>query len=174
MKAYDPFKSQSFFHFTDPRNVPSIRKLGGLYSLRALRARGVEVPRPGGNDWSHKADAQRGLDRYVHLCFRANHPMEYLARKEGRIENSIFLAINPEVYRLDGVMFAPDASNKSGVEILSIEEALDEDLIDFEVLYTKTDWSDPAVKARLQAAQKCELLVPDQIPLKYLRNCPNG
>jgi hypothetical protein len=175
VNAYDPFYSYSvaaFFHFTDMRNVPSIKKLGGLYSLRELRKRGIEITSPGGNEWSHDADVQRGLDQYVHLCFRDSHPMEYLARKDGRIKDSIFLSIHPDVRRFEGVRFSADVSNKSGVPIHTVQDAVE--LIDFEVLYTKTDWHDSAIKARLQAAQKCELLVPDHIPLKYLQNCPHG
>ena len=43
-------------------------------------------------------------------------------------------------------------------------------LIDFTVLYTRTDWSDPAIQERLKAAEKCEVLVPELIPLSHIRN----
>lgn len=92
----------------------SIREHHGLYSLAALRKMGVEIPVPGGNEWSHDADERRGLDQYVHLCFRPNHPMEYVARQDGRITDSVYLHIHPDVLHLEGVMFAADVSNKSG------------------------------------------------------------
>ena len=177
MKPYDPFRAYSasaLYHFTDRSNVKSIRELGGLYSLRQLRDRGIEIACPGGNDWSHEADTRRGLDGYVHLCLRQSHPMEFRAREEGRIKDSIFLEIHTDVLAFDGVRFAPDVSNKSGVPIYSLQEAVETGLIDFEVLYTRTNWQDPAIKARLQKAQKCEILVPDHVPLKYIRNLPNG
>ena len=83
----------ALFHFTDRRNVPMIRDMGGIYPYAELKRRGVQIPAPGGNEWSHDEDGRRGLDEYVHLCFRPNHPMEFAARSEGRIQDSIFLEI---------------------------------------------------------------------------------
>jgi len=159
------------FHFTDRRNLRLIRKLGGLYPLAKLKKKEVEVPAPGGNDWSQDADEMRGMDRYVHLCFRANHPMEHLARQEGRIGDTIFLQIHPEVLQWEGVKFTPGVSNKSGVSVYSVEEA--KEIIDFEVLYTRTNWRDPDIQRRLQEAEKYEILVPKRIPLELIRNFPN-
>jgi len=53
---------------------------------------------------------------------------------------------------------------------VSIAIADAEALIDFEILYTRTDWKNPAIKARLDQAEKYELLVPQVIPLTYIRN----
>ena len=175
MPAQDPFLQYavtSFYHFTDRRNAASIRERGGLYSLAALREMGIEIPAPGGNEWSHEADESRGLDRYVHLCFRPNHPMEYVARQDGRIIDSVYLQIHPDILRTKGVMFTADVSNKSGVEAVPLAEALE--IIDFKVLYTRTDWTDPEVQQRLRQAEKYELLAPDHVPMKYIRNLPNG
>jgi hypothetical protein len=47
-------------------------------------------------------------------------------------------------------------------------------MIDYEVLYSRTNWSDPQVQQRLQAAEKYEILVPRAIPLDLIRNLPNG
>ena len=173
MANADPLRQITHLHhFTDCRNLPLIRELGGLYPLAKLKTKGVEVPAPGGNEWSHVANGMRGMDQYVHLCFRATHPMEYVARHEGRIGDTIFLQIHPEVLQWEGVKFTPDVSNKSGVQVYSVEEA--KELIDFEVLYTRTDWRNPNIQLRLQKAEKCEILVPKRIPLKLIRNLPNG
>jgi ssDNA thymidine ADP-ribosyltransferase, DarT len=175
MPSTDPFvrhKVSTLYHFTDRRNLPFIAKNGGLYSLAKLKEMGVAIPAAGGNDWSHEADVNKGLDRYVHLCFKSNHPMEYVARQEGRISDSLFLQIGLEVLQIDGVKFTADVSNKSGVQLRSIEEA--RKLIDFEVLYTRTNWRDQGIQERLQQAEKYEILVPDHIPLKFIRNLPNG
>ena len=175
MSSNDPFAKYpivSLYHFTDLRNIPLIRELGGLYSLEKLTEMGIKVPHPGGNDWSHEADAAKGLDRFVHLCFKANHPMEFRAREAGRIGASIFLQIHPEVLSWTGVMFSDGVSNKSGVSLHTMEEA--KTLIDFKVLYTRTNWGDHAIQQRLQQAEKSEILVPDHIPLKLIRNLPNG
>jgi hypothetical protein len=160
------------FHFTDRRNLAAIRQHGGLLALSELKRRGITVPAPGGNDWSHEEDVRRGRDEYVHLCFRPTHPMEHVARAEGRISDSIYLNVHPEVLQWEGVLFTPDVSNKRGVQSYSIDAAAD--MIDYEVLYTRTDWRDPAIKQRLLQAEKCEILVPGFIPLELIRNLPNG
>lgn len=149
-----------------------IRELGGLYPMSTLKEMGKKIPAPGGNQWSWEADQIRQMDRYVHLCFRASHPMEFVARMEGRITDTIFLQVHPEVLHWEGVQYTPDVANKSGVPVHSLEEA--RALIDFEILYTRTDWKDPAIKARLDQAEKCEFLIPACIPLRLIRNFPNG
>jgi hypothetical protein len=171
--AQDPLKRISFlYHFTDRRNLPLIRELGGLYPLSELVRKGVDVPAPGGNEWSRDADGMTGMNRYVHLCFRSTHPMEFIARDEGRIADSIFLQVHPEVLQWEGVLFTPDVANKSGVQTYPIDQAAQ--MIDYEVLYTRTDWKNPAIQQRLKQAEKCEVLVPRLIPLELIRNFPNG
>ncbi len=86
----------------------------------------MEIPAPDGNEWSHVANGMRGMDQYVHLCFRATHAMEYVARQEGRIGDTIFLQIHPEVLQWEGVKFTPDVANKAGVQVYSMEEAREE------------------------------------------------
>ncbi len=166
------FDIPALHHFTDQRNLPLIQKEGGLLSASLLAARSLAPPAPGGNEWSREADARIGMDRYVHLCFRRNHPMEIRAREDGRIKETVFLEIDPAVLRLDGVKFTPDVANKSGVASYSVGQV--DHLIDFEVLYSRTDWRDPVIRQRLLAAEKYEILVPDLIPLSLIRNLPNG
>jgi ssDNA thymidine ADP-ribosyltransferase, DarT len=164
---------KDLFHFTDRRNLPSIRDLGGLYSYALLQEMGVEIPAPGGNEWSRDADAYKGMDRYVHLCFKANHPMEYRAREEGRIVSSVFLSVSTDVLKIDGVKFTSDVSNKAGIEAYSLAEAMD--VIDFEMLDGGwKNYSDPEIQARLQAVEKYEVLVPDYIPLQMILSLRNG
>ena len=173
MEKTDPLRHiPELFHFTDRRNLASIRAHGGLLPLAHLRKRKIEIAAPGGNEWSHDADEMKGVDQHVHLCFRPTHPMEYVAREDGRITDSIFLQIHPDVLWWDDVKFTADVSNKSGVSLYTVEEA--RGLIDFEVLYTRTNWSDPAIQARLGQAEKYEILVPKKIPLSMIRNFPDG
>jgi len=171
----DPFIRYSvntLYHFTDRRNLPKIRELNGLFSLAKLKEMNVAIPNPGGNAWSHEADQKKGMDRYIHLCFKSNQPMEHVARENKHIGDTIFLQIHPDVLKIDGVKFTDGVSNKSGVQIHSVEEA--KKIIDFEVLYTRTDWNDAMIQYRLQQAEKCEILVPDHIPITLIRNFPNG
>lgn len=156
------------YHFTDRRNIESIREWGGLYSLEKIREKEIPVVAPGGNDWSHDADVFKGLDKYVHLCLRRNHPMEYRAREEGRIGSSIFLEIDRQVLEVDGVMFTTDVSNKRDVELYQLSEA--DDLIDSEVLGPNMDYRNKEMLERLRQAEKCEILIPDFIPVELIRN----
>jgi hypothetical protein len=169
----DPLKQITcLYHFTDTRNLPLIRQHGGLYPFSHLQRQGVEIPAAGGNEWSREADELKGVGKYVHLCFRSEHPMEYQARQGGRIIESIFLQIEPAVLYWPDVKYTSDVSNKSGVPIHSVDEA--RAMIDYAVICTRTDWKDPEIQTRLKAAAKCELLVPRCIPLALIRNIPNG
>ncbi|MEP1208646.1 MAG: DarT ssDNA thymidine ADP-ribosyltransferase family protein [Rhizobiaceae bacterium] len=156
------------YHFTDRRNLDSIKSLGGLFPYSILVERGINIPAPGGNEWSHDADAMNGVDGDIHLCFRNNHPMEHVARQEGRLGDTIFLRINASVLQWTGVRFTSDVANKADVVATPIADA--ESIIDFEVLYTRTDWNDPQISARLQNAEKYEVLVPHVIPLDMIGN----
>ena len=155
----------SFYHFTDKRNLLSIRQ-HGLLSMRIIRERNVIVA-PGGNDWSLDADRRSGMDGYVHLCFFDEHPMEYLATKDGRIKESKFLKISPEVLLKEGTLITDMVANRSDALPKSAEEMIPK--LDLKVIYTRTDWKDPKVQERLRAARRCEILVPHSISTKLIR-----
>jgi hypothetical protein len=150
------------WHFTDRSNLELIKE-HGLLSLAELERRGVLIPAPGGNEWSHDADKTRNLHEYVHLAFIDEHPMQYQAKKDGRIENSIWLKIDVSVILMENVLFSADVSNKSGVRLLNAEQAATE--IDFEVLFTYMDRRDPIIQDRRQNAKKSEILIPNMIPV---------
>ena len=92
--------------------------------------------------------------------------------QDARIEVPIYLEIHPDVLKIDGVMYTDDVSNKAGVEIKTLDQA--REMVDFEVLYRRTNWKDPDIQQRLQQAEKCELLIPDHIPVDLIRNFPHG
>jgi ssDNA thymidine ADP-ribosyltransferase, DarT len=157
---------RGFYHFTDTRNLPTIRQ-HGLLSMSALRERNLIVA-PGGNDWSLDADKRSGMDNYVHLCFFKEHPMEYLATKEGRIQSSRFLKIDPSIIEIQGVMITNAVANRADTWPQPAEQMVAK--LDLEVIYQRTDWKDPKIQVRLRAARLCELLIPKAIPLKMIRN----
>lgn len=154
----------SLFHFTDTANIPSIAKLGILSKAEAAR-RGIKAVCPGGNEWSREADALKGLDDYVSLCFTGSHPMCHIAHDDGRIPNPQYIPIHENVLRIDGVKITMGIANKSETEPLDVEDGLER--IDKEVLYTRTDWNDPIIQARRQEAEKCEILVPKVVAVKF-------
>lgn len=157
------FKVPFFFHFTDTRNLPFIRARGGIFPWAEINQ---DVIAPGGNEWSHAADARNGLDHYIHLALFNDHPMEFRAKADGRILASRFLRIAPSILHRDGVLFCPDVSNRSRVVPLSLPQAVE--AMDFEVIYDRTDWRDPVIQQRRILAKRYELLVPGNIPLNLI------
>lgn len=157
------YKPKSFFHFTDKRNVESI----AAYGLQPWSVVREHCKHPGGSDWSHQADEQRGLHTYVHLCLAPEHPMEYRARERGDIGETVFLEIDTSVIVQPGVLFFPDVSNKKGVLGLPLDEAVK--VMDFQALYSRLDWKDPAERQRRQAALKYEILLPLPVPPNLIR-----
>jgi hypothetical protein len=153
------------YHFTDSRNIHSIQKGRGLFCTAELRNRGIDFY-PAGNEISLDADERFGMDKYVHLCFDLNHPLEYLARCDGRIRRTTWLYIAPLVLEVEGVLYCPEVANKACTTLIPIDDAVD--MIDYEALYSK-GWRDPDLFERFREAQKCEILVPGHIPLKYIK-----
>ncbi len=148
------------YHFTDESNFAEINRLG-LVSKARMRAEGWWPATTGGNDWSHNQDTARGIDPYVSVCFTSNHPMKYLAHNEGRLPNPRYLGISTEVLRIPGVQIAFGVANANDTEIVPIADALNR--LDTEVIYSRTDWSNPEINARLRAAEKMEILVPNGV-----------
>jgi len=165
-KEVKKYNIKRIWHFTDKSNLSMIVKHGGLLSLQQIREKDIRISAFGGNEWSHEADETKGIDRYVHLCFVDDHPMLFKARKEGRINNPVWLAVKSDVMFLEGVRFTTDISNKSGVDILSPEEAVEE--IDFDILFTRTNWSDPEINKKRQRALKSEILVPNFLSIDFI------
>lgn len=160
-------QNRTFYHFTDVRNLPSIRE-HGLLSMLELKERGLHATVPGGNQWSLDRDAVCGMDQYVHLCFFASHPMEFKAREEKRLEQTRFLRVRPAVLHLPGVMVTSDVSNQAGVEPQPVGQLLDQ--LDLQVIYTRTDWKEASIKERLRIAKRYEILIPRQVPLEFIEN----
>lgn len=150
------------YHFTDESNFPSIDQLG-LLSKEQLRAQGLWPPMAaGGNELSWQLDLHRGIDPYVSLCMTQNHSMKFVAQQAGRLPNPRYIVIKPEVLLIPGVKVALGVANANDAEILPLDEAVDR--LDLEVLYSRTNWADPAINARLRAAEKFEVLVPNAVP----------
>lgn len=94
------------FHFTDSRNLPSIRR-HGLLSWSRLLAKGLEHW-PASSPDSRTYDARSGLEDYVRLCIRPSHPMADRAVYEGRIRDYVWLEVDEAVTRWASTLFAND------------------------------------------------------------------
>lgn len=157
-------QQQAFYHFTDIRNLDSIRR-NGLLSHAELIRRGIDHV-PGGNDLSHELDARHGTDDHVHLCFRPKHGMRDQIVNEGRIATSCWLRIDPAIVLLPNISVTLDNAAMNGIEPLPLIEALP--LLDQQILYDYADWHDPVMQQRLTAAERCELLIPNHVPPPYI------
>lgn len=155
---------KSLFHFTATQNLSTIRR-DGLLSRRALIKRNINHE-TGGNQLSRDLDDQCGLDAYVHLYCRQQYGMLHTAQQDGRLHQTSWISVAPDVLALPGVLIAPDNSVKNGVETIPASEIIDQ--LDLEILYQRTDWKNPAIQARLRAAERYEILVPDAIANAYL------
>lgn len=153
------------WHFTDKRNIASIKQYG-LLSWGELKRRGLVPAVPGGNQWSHDADAYSGLENYVHLSFNKNNPMLYIATKEGRIVDPVWLSIDLSVID-ENTLYTSDVSNKANVQRLDNISALKE--IDFEALFKYLDFKIDGNAQRKKAAVKSEILVPAMIDLNKIK-----
>jgi len=174
MAAPDPLlRIPHLYHFTDLVNMPRIRELDGLYSTAKLRETGQEFC-AGGDEDSLSLDKRCGMDEYVHLCFATRHPMAGRIKERKPDANLFYLRIDRAVLYTPGVKFATGVVYANETEIVTLEEAVERNLIDFHYLYDWTDWRDPAEQARRRQAELSEILVPDYIPLTYIRNLPNG
>ena len=160
-------------HFTDERNLPKIRDCGGLFATATLRQAEIEFF-PGGDAASLALDTNTGMDAYVHLCFRGRHAMAHRVRERNPGVTLKYLRIDRSILFEPDVLFAPGVGYAQGVQPVPVLEAVDQGMIDFQVLYTFMDWSVPEIWARRQAAELCEILVPEQVALDKIQNMPNG
>lgn len=155
------------YHFTDESNFPSIASKG-LVSKARMKREGWWPDATGGNQLSWDLDARKGIDAFVSLCMTRNHPLKYLAQKEGRLPDPRYLAVKPDILKRDGVRISLGVANAANVAILPLDEALALGKVDVDVLYRHTDWRDAEVQQRLRAAEKWEILVPDPVPIDFI------
>lgn len=92
------------YHFTDSRNIPSIKK-HGLICWPGLLKEGIDHW-PGSDKTSRSIDRRKGISGYVRLCATNTHPMASYARHQGRIEDIVWLSIGGYVINWNGVKFS--------------------------------------------------------------------
>ena len=92
------------------------------------------------------------------------YPMCHVVGQRG--VDPVWLFINPEVIKLPRVMITDAASNQNGVVPQAASPALDNLHLDF--IYQRTDWTKPEVYARRVAAEKYEVLVPQEVAVAYI------
>lgn len=154
-----------FYHFTDERNIPSIKKQGGLYSWYYCYQHGIEIPNPGGDSQSRNLDSRYDLQDYVRLSFCDDHPMAWRKHKEGAI--LVLLKIKIDVATFRDTMFsdmnAADSDHTHGSEL--------EDLQRVDIRATQKSYvsgNDPDFHTH-----QAECMVKTFIPIDYIENITN-
>lgn len=153
---------QYLYHFTDKRNIPSIKRHGGLLSWYYCMQNNITIPCQGGDYDSQELDKKYGLEDYVRLSFCDDHPMAYRLKQSG--SNIVILKIKVDVALLKDTLFSDiNAADKlhshgSGLEDLK--------KVDFNA--TKRHYvskNDEDFKSH-----QAEVMVKTFIPLKYIIN----
>ncbi len=92
------------YHFTDRRNIPSIKRHGGLFSWHYCKKNNITIPCQGGDYNSQELDKKYGLEDYVRLSFCNDHPMAYRLQQSG--SDIVILKIKADVALLKGTLFS--------------------------------------------------------------------
>jgi hypothetical protein len=162
-KHLSSFNKYLVYHFTDKRNISEIKKQGGILPRSIIQNAYI----PGGNRQSVDMDNNKGMQNYVHLCFLDDHPMEFIARDQGRID-PIWLKISTDVLDIPGVLYCAGVSNAIDAIYLNAKQAIK--IMDFDHLFNYYDFSIENNMELHNQAKKYEILIPTKIPLNYIRN----
>ena len=110
----DQHKIAKLYHFTDRDNLESIIKNGGLYSWMDCERKGIKIAKPGGDQLSRDLDRRDDLQHYVRISFTTQHPMMFVAMRDGRVSNPVILEIDPEVIYWQDSKYANMNATRNG------------------------------------------------------------
>ena len=159
---------EKLYHFTDRANLDSIIEAGGLYSWADCEARHITIPKPGSSDSSRSLDRRDNLQHFVRLSLCRNHPMKYVAKNDGRIDDPVLLEIDPEVIYWEKTLYADRNATKNGAHIGG--DVDDFKQIHFSSVRASNQFNLPEEE---KAFYQAEVLVKNFIPLEYILNIHN-
>lgn len=150
------------YHFTDRRNIASIKRHGGLLSWYYCRKHDIHIPCQGGDFESQELDKKYGLEDYVRLSFCDDHPMAYRLKQSG--SDIVVLKIKVDVALLKDVQFSDmNAADKRHTHGKTLEHLK---MVDFEATNMRFLRScDPNFKKH-----QAEVMIKTFVPLKYIVN----
>ncbi|MHA1252355.1 MAG: DarT ssDNA thymidine ADP-ribosyltransferase family protein [Candidatus Helarchaeota archaeon] len=157
---------QSFWHFTDIRNLPLIKELEGLRSKKFLEKFNIwnsEKIYPGGNTISHNLDKE--LDNWdkISLNFTPYTPFAYKKKQENHL---IFIEINKKVAILKDVIFTNCNATRirnaysRGSGINGLKQ------VRFDIIGSLPDPGNKDWRKYVQA----EILIPNHIPINMFKS----
>ena len=154
-----------FYHFTDRRNLDSIKKHRGLFSWKYCDTHGITIPFPGGNSDSRRNDMRHNLQDYVRLSFCEDHPMSWRLQQSGY--DLVLLKIKADVALAEGTMFsdinaAASAHHHGG-------NLADFNRVDLPATQARRVRSNSPIFHKHQA----EILVKTFLPIEYIVNIDN-
>lgn len=157
-------KVSKLYHFTDKKNLDSIKKYG-LLSADEVNRQGLH-PRYASSEGSRDTDSRMGISDYVRLSFVKSHPMMFTAMTAYSIE-PVILEINPLIALMPDVFFSNKNTLRAGAQIGP--DASDLEKVDFNVVQSGTayyDLHDLAAKDAYQA----EVLIKKRIGPEFIMN----
>ena len=166
----DEHRITKLYHFTDRDNLESIIKNGGLYSWMDCDRKGIKINKPGGSSASRQLDCSRNLEDYVRVSFTTQHPMMYVAMKDGRISNPVILEIDPEVIYWNESIYANLNAARYTIKPNIGPTISDFKQIHFQSVKARTHFDLPEEE---QPFFQAEVLVKNFIPLEYIKNIGN-
>ena len=166
----DEHRIIKLYHFTDRDNLESIIKNGGLYSWMDCDRKGIKINKPGGSLESRQWDSSRKLEDYVRVSFTTQHPMMYVAMRDGRISNPVILEIDPEV-----IYWKDTCYSNMNATIHRIKPNIGDSLSDFKQIHFQSVkvYKHFDLPEEEQPYFQAEVLVKNFIPLEYIKNIGN-
>lgn len=163
-----------FYHFTDRSNLKSIKENGGLFSWYYCDLNRIEIPMPGGSLGSRQNDTINGKKDYVRVAFNKEHPMLFIAQKDGRISRPVWLDIDVEVAYFEHTEFSDKnaAAFSSYTPIIGKEEKHLAN-IRFDILKKAERVKHYNLSDNEKQYNQAEVLVKTWIPLKHITNINN-
>ena len=166
MELYNIIKQKNIkalYHFTDSRNIPSIKSSGNILSQKEITRNNLNVVYASSTE-SRAKDASQGLSDFVRLSFVKSHPMMHTAMTAYGIKPKN-LEINPLVILLPDVLISDQNALARGVKIGA--SATDLANVHFDLFASNyLSLKDTMSKSYYQA----EILVPKKIGIEMILN----
>ena len=152
----------TLYHFTATRNLPQIKKMGGLISWKDAEDQKIEVEVFGGDSFSRELDSKYGNASFVHLSFCPDHPMSYrLKDTEGGL---VWLQINPIVAVFRESLFSDiNAAARGHHQGASLQDLK---LINFEA----TKQRHVTRNSEFFKQHQAEVMVKHRVPAQFILN----
>ena len=160
------YKIEKLYHFTDKSNINCIKENNGLYSWYYCKNNKLLINKPGGSDASRRIDEKYSLENYVRLSFSREHPMMYVAKKDGRIPNPVIIEIDTKVCFSESTLFSDMNAVKNNHNCGG--GLIDFNKVRFDIVTKKNhfDIDDKLDKPFYQE----EILIRTHLPINYFLN----